>query len=101
MSSRSNARWGARYACSIPGATGAAPASRDARAGSGQRGRRPRSTTTGDAHMESGGRPLPHFQEELSALKERVLAMGGLAEDAVRRAVAGLAQRDLEAIGRG
>ena len=50
--------------------------------------------------MESGGRPLPHFQEELSALKERVLAMGGLAEDAVRRAVAGLAQRDLEAIGR-
>jgi phosphate transport system protein len=50
--------------------------------------------------METGARPLPHFQEELSALKERLLAMGGLAEDAVRRVVEGLAHSDLTAIDR-
>jgi len=43
-------------------------------------------------------RPLPHFQEELTALKARLLVMGGLAEDAVRRAVNGLAGRDQAAL---
>jgi phosphate transport system protein len=50
--------------------------------------------------MDTGGRSIPHFQEELAALKERLLAMGGLAEDAVRRSVEGLARRDPAAIDR-
>jgi phosphate transport system protein len=37
---------------------------------------------------------VPHFQEELAALKERLLVMGGLAEDRVRTAVLGLVERD-------
>jgi phosphate transport system protein len=45
-------------------------------------------------------RSVPHFQEELAQLKERLLAMGGLAEEAVRRAVDGLARRDPAAIER-
>src|SRR5436853_393248 len=35
-----------------------------------------------------------HFQEELSALKQRLLAMGGLAEERVRLAMQGLVERD-------
>jgi phosphate transport system protein len=35
-----------------------------------------------------------HFQEELEFLKTRLLAMGGLAEDRVRRAVGALVERD-------
>jgi hypothetical protein len=35
-----------------------------------------------------------HFQQELAALKERLLAMGGLAEDRVRTAMQGLVDRD-------
>ena len=35
-----------------------------------------------------------HFQQELGALKERLLAMGGLAEDRVRTAMQGLVDRD-------
>ena len=35
-----------------------------------------------------------HFQQELGALKERLLAMGGLAEDRVRTAMQGLVERD-------
>ena len=35
-----------------------------------------------------------HFQEELDALKARLLEMGGLAEDRVRRAVQALVERD-------
>jgi phosphate transport system protein len=35
-----------------------------------------------------------HFQQELGALKERLLAMGGLAEDRVRAAMQGLVERD-------
>jgi phosphate transport system protein len=50
--------------------------------------------------MDTVGRSIPHFLEELAALKERLLAMGGLAEDAVRRSVDGLARRDLAAIDR-
>jgi phosphate transport system protein len=47
-----------------------------------------------------GERPVPHFQEELAELKARLLSMGGLAEDAVRRAVLGLSTRDVDAIER-
>jgi phosphate transport system protein len=43
-------------------------------------------------------RVVRHFQEALGQLQERLLAMGGLAEDQVRRAVAGLAGRDAAAI---
>jgi phosphate transport system protein len=39
-------------------------------------------------------RALPHFREELEALKGRLLEMGGLAEERVRVAVQGLATRD-------
>jgi phosphate transport system protein len=39
-------------------------------------------------------RLVPHFQEELEALKTRLLEMGGLAEDRVRMSVAALVQRD-------
>ena len=46
-----------------------------------------------DAEMRQS-RDGPHFQEELAQLKERLLAMGGLAEEAVRRAVDGLTRRD-------
>jgi phosphate transport system protein len=35
-----------------------------------------------------------HFQEQLSGLKERLLAMGGLAEERVRLAMLGLVERD-------
>ena len=43
-------------------------------------------------------RVVPHFQEELDTLKSRLLEMGGLAEERVRRAVEALAARDHEAI---
>jgi phosphate transport system protein len=39
---------------------------------------------------------VPHFQEELTALKERLLAMGGLAEERVRMAVQGLVDKDAD-----
>ena len=39
-------------------------------------------------------RVVRHFQEELGALQERLLAMGGFAEERVREAVTGLATRD-------
>ncbi len=45
--------------------------------------------------MERGFR---HFQEELDALKERLLAMGGLAEERVREAVHGVKERDNAAL---
>ena len=35
-----------------------------------------------------------HFQDELDALKDRLLAMGGLAEERVRESVRGLMERD-------
>jgi phosphate transport system protein len=41
-------------------------------------------------------RVVRHFQEELEALKERLLAMGGLAEERVREAVRGLTDRDMD-----
>ena len=43
-------------------------------------------------------KPVRHFQEELEALQNRLLEMGGLAEERVRAAVHGLAARDLAAI---
>ena len=39
-------------------------------------------------------RVVRHFQEELDALKERLLAMGGLAEERVRESVRALKDRD-------
>ena len=45
--------------------------------------------------MERGFR---HFQEDLDTLKERLLAMGGLAEESVREAVRGVKERDSSAI---
>jgi len=39
-------------------------------------------------------RSVPHFQEELEALKGRLLEMGGLAEERVRAAMQGLVGRD-------
>src|SRR6185503_293317 len=39
-----------------------------------------------------------HFQQELERLKERLLAMGGLAEERVRTAMHGLVERDGELI---
>jgi phosphate transport system protein len=43
-------------------------------------------------------RVVRHFQEELEALQQRLLAMGGLAEERVREAVRGLADRDLDQV---
>ena len=43
-------------------------------------------------------RVFRHFQEELDALKERLLAMGGLAEERVRESVRGLMDRDHAAL---
>ena len=43
-------------------------------------------------------RPVRHFQEELEALKERLLAMGGLAEERVRESVRCVMDRDRDAI---
>lgn len=45
--------------------------------------------------MERGFR---HFQEDLDALKERLLAMGGLAEERVRESVRAIKDRDAAAI---
>ena len=43
-------------------------------------------------------RVVRHFQEELETLKERLLAMGGLAEERVRVAVQGVAERETGAL---
>jgi phosphate transport system protein len=39
-------------------------------------------------------RPIPHFQEQLATLKERLLVMGGLAEERVRLSVEALVHGD-------
>src|SRR5437868_10662760 len=44
--------------------------------------------------MEPVERVVRHFQEELDQLKNRLLEMGGLAEEEVRLAVKGLVDRD-------
>lgn len=43
-------------------------------------------------------RVFRHFQEDLDALKQRLLAMGGLAEERVREAIRGLMDRDSAAL---
>jgi len=48
--------------------------------------------------MESGPLVARHFEDELAKLKERLLVMGGLAEERVRAAVAALVSRDGPAI---
>src|SRR5690349_14423442 len=45
-------------------------------------------------------RTVRHFQEELEALQNRLLEMGGLAEERVRAAVQGLVARDVGLIDR-
>src|SRR4026209_29289 len=45
-------------------------------------------------------RPVRHFQEELEQLKNRLLEMGGMAEEEVRLAVKGLGDGDQDLIGR-
>ncbi len=45
-------------------------------------------------------RVVRHFQEELGILQERLLAMGGFAEERVREAVLGLSTRDVAAVDR-
>jgi phosphate transport system protein len=50
--------------------------------------------------MELAGRVARHFEEELRRLEERLLAMGGLAEERVRQAVGALVERDAGAIRR-
>jgi len=47
--------------------------------------------------MESG-HIARHFQDELARLKERLLVMGGLAEERVRAAMAALVARDRDAV---
>jgi phosphate transport system protein len=44
--------------------------------------------------MSNSEHIVPHFQEELEILKERLLTMGGLAEERVRAAMAALVDRD-------
>jgi phosphate transport system protein len=43
-------------------------------------------------------RSFRHFQDDLDALKERLLAMGGIAEERVREAVRALTERDSAAV---
>jgi phosphate transport system protein len=50
--------------------------------------------------MASEQQSVRHFQEELEALKVRLLEMGGLAEEQVRLAVKGLVDRDRDLIER-
>lgn len=45
--------------------------------------------------MDTSDRPVPHFHAELQELKNRLLTMGGLAEDRVRLAIEALVARDV------
>jgi len=47
---------------------------------------------------ESSTRPPRHFQRELGELKQRLLAMGGRAEERVHAAMKALVERDLAAV---
>ena len=53
-----------------------------------------------DSPERGADRIVRHFQEELELLKQRLLEMGGLAEEAVRLAVKGLVDRDRDLIAR-
>src|SRR5436190_23254855 len=48
----------------------------------------------GRSQLEAISMERHHFQQELETLKERLLAMGGLAEERVRLAMQGLVERD-------
>ena len=50
--------------------------------------------------MESAGPITRHFQEDLQALKGRLLTMGGLAEERVRMAVQAMVERDRDLVDR-
>jgi phosphate transport system protein len=50
--------------------------------------------------MRDSDRVVPHFQEQLATLKERLLVMGGLAEERVRAIMEALVERDLELVER-
>lgn len=50
--------------------------------------------------MEPTSHIVPHFRDELDALKERLLAMGGLAEAQVQTALRALVERDRSLIER-
>ena len=56
--------------------------------------RRRTSETAPPASPKSGGRHAKHFHEELEALKQTMLAMGGLVEDQIRRVMRALLERD-------
>jgi phosphate transport system protein len=43
-------------------------------------------------------RVVPHFQEQLATLKERLLVMGGIAEERVRLIMEALIERDVELV---
>jgi phosphate transport system protein len=45
-------------------------------------------------------RVVPHFQEQLATLKERLLVMGGLAEERVRLVTEALVERDMALVDR-
>jgi phosphate transport system protein len=47
---------------------------------------------------DTGERVVPHFQEQLEVLKERLLVMGGLAEERVRAVVDALVERNVEVV---
>ena len=48
--------------------------------------------------MEPAGKVARHFEEELTRLQQRLLVMGGFAEESVRTAIRGLVARDGGAI---
>jgi phosphate transport system protein len=50
--------------------------------------------------MEPAGKTTRHFEDELTLLQERLLAMGGLAEERTRLAIRALVDRDAAAIRR-
>ena len=47
---------------------------------------------------DTGERVMPHFQEQLEVLKERLLVMGGLAEERVRAIVEALVERNVDVV---
>ena len=50
--------------------------------------------------MPESERLVPHFQEQLATLKERLLVMGGLAEERVRAIMEALVERELSLVER-
>jgi phosphate transport system protein len=50
--------------------------------------------------MPDTERVVPHFQEQLATLKERLLVMGGLAEERVRAIIEALVERDVDLVDR-